>query len=379
MELRLLYGLCFTSLLAACSHQPSPPKAVLKSYIVTMSTINKTLHFSGTIQPIRKNVLTTPMDGVVETMHYQYGQTVKKGDIVFTLHSAELQHQYNEILTEYLKTKDDFGIARAKFSGIEELWKSGIISKNNYLSEKSSLSTARISAIQSSQKLSELFEKTAETKYDDLSNLSFSEFSKVHLALTSKYNLIHIKAPSEGVLLYPPLSGVDSPARVSEGMSIKSDQVLALVGDLSGVSVEINVPEVEISAIKPGMLARIHGIAFGKHILKGHLIAVNSQATPGTNGGLPSFTAIIEVHALSKAQRNLIKVGMSAEIELSMSSTHTLLIPTASIKTQHGQRMVTVLAANGTTATRAIVTGLVEGDNVAIDSGLNAGEVVVYE
>ncbi|WP_232220322.1 efflux RND transporter periplasmic adaptor subunit [Legionella tunisiensis] len=91
--------------------------------------MQKTLYFSGTIQPLQESTLTSPMDAIVETMHYHYGQLVKKGDIVVTLNSTDLQRQYNDTLTEYLKAKDNFTVAKAKFIGTQELWDAGLLSK----------------------------------------------------------------------------------------------------------------------------------------------------------------------------------------------------------------------------------------------------------
>ncbi len=63
------------------------------------------------------------------------------------------------------------------------------------------------------------------------------------------------------------------------GSTIKSGQVIALIGDLKGISVEIDVPEIDIDKIRPGMQATISGVAFGRHQLKGKLVAVNAQAS----------------------------------------------------------------------------------------------------
>ena len=372
-------GLLITGVLCACGKPAPHPKAELKSYAVQRSTVHKTMHFTGIVQPLSEKALTTPMDALVETVHFPYGQVVKQGQVVFTLNSAELQRQHNETLTDYLKAKDSYSIARAKFAGTQDLWKSGLLAKNNYLSEKSSLTTARITLMQASHKLSELIEKTTMEQRDDVSNLSFDEFKKVRLALTSKHNVIQIKSPSDGVLLYPPNSEDESAKGVTTGVSIKSGQVLGLIGDLSGIRVEINVPEVDISEIKPGMPASIRGVGFGKQVLAGKLVTVNAQASVNGNGALPSFVAVIEVHALNTAQQAWIKVGMSAEIELTVDSTDRLLIPSAAVKPHAGKSLVNVLAANGTVSAHEVITGAVDANNVVIDSGVNVGDVVVYE
>ncbi|MDI1351760.1 MAG: efflux RND transporter periplasmic adaptor subunit [bacterium] len=365
--------------LSSCHDKPKVLNSTTHSYTVTAKSLHKTLHFTGTVQPLHESSIVSPMEAVVDSMDFHYGQMVKKGDIVLTLNSNELQRQYNDTLTDYLKAKDSYSIAKAKFVGTQELWSSGLLSKNNYLSEKSGVDTARVTLMQATRKLTEMLEKMDENNAQPLSSLSLADFDKVRKILASNHNIIRLKAPGDGVILYPPKSGDDKATRISVGSSVKSGQVIALVGDLRGISVEIDVPEIDIDKIHPGMKAIISGVAFGKHQLKGQVVAVNAQASNGSNGGLPSFTAMVEVTELSKEQQPWIKVGMSAAIELEVDSNKQLLIPIAAVRRDKGTMIVTLKTPKGSLETRIIVTGSVQADSVVVESGLKAGDVVVYE
>ncbi len=368
--------LILTSLLTACSGSTSHKTDTLKTYTVKSTSLHKILYFTGTLQPLHESTIASPVDAVVESMPYHYGQPVKKGEVVFTLNSADLQRQYNDTLTDYLKAKDSYTIAKAKFTGTEDLWSAGLISKNNYLSEKSSLNTARITLMQSTHKLTEMLEKMGDARDNGLSSLSFAEFDNVRLALKSQHNLIRLKASRTGVLLYPPKATGENVARISVGSAVKSGQVLGLLGDLSGVSVEIDIPEVDITEIKPGMPATVRGVAFGKQALKGKLVAINAQASASNGNALPSFTAIVEVKSLTETQQTLLKVGMSAAVELSIDSTDKLLIPLAAIQQKNGKSMVEIQTPDGKTSLRPVTTGPVNDDSVVIESGLKAGDRV---
>lgn len=378
--LKVMGTLLLVLTLASCGDSKEQQKATsTNTFEVKPQAFHKTLHFTGTIQPLRESTLTSSMEAVVETMHFHYGQMVKKGDIVLTLNSTELQKQYNDILTDYLKAKDSYSIAKAKFVGTQELWDAGLLSKNNFLSEKSGVDTARVTLMQATRKLTELLEKMDENNSQNLSALSLSDFEKVRKILTSNHNLIHLKAPSDGVMLYPPKSGDDKTTRVTVGSSVKSGQVIALIGDLKGISVEIDVPEIDIDKIHPGMEATISGVAFGKHQLKGKLVAVNAQASNTSNGGLPSFTAVVEVSSLTEEQQPWIKVGMSAAIELNVDSDNQLLVPIAAVKREKGNSVVHLQLAQGSIEKRIITTGPAQADSVVIETGLKEGDVVVYD
>ena len=375
---KLIISLFCGVVLVSCGGQDQNMGSA-KSYVIKEQPFHKTLHFTGTVQPLRESSLSSPMEAVVESMNVHYGQMVKKGDVVLTLTSTDLQKLYNDTLTDYLKAKDSYTVAKAKFVGTQELWDSGLISKNNYLSEKSSVDTARVTQMQAGRKLSELLEKMEDKNSEHVAQLSLADFDKVKTILTTNHNIIQIKAPNDGVLLYPPKTSEDKTTRVTVGSSIKSGQVIALVGDLTGISIEIDVPEIDIDKIHPGMEAKITGVAFGKHELKGTLLAVNAQASNSSSGGLPSFTAVVEVKSLTPEQQQWIKVGMSAAIEINIDSNKQLLVPIAAVKRKNGNSMVQLKLAKGPVVNRVITTGPAQAESVVVESGLHVGDVVMYD
>ncbi len=372
-------ALFVTTLITGCGSHSKKSHNNMKTLEIHASTTHESLHFSGTVQPIRETTLTSPVDGVLEQVHYPYGQHVKKGEVVFTLNSATLQKQYNDALTEYLKAKDNFAIAKTKFIGTDDLWTAGLIPKNNYLSEKSNLNTTRVTLMQAWHNLSELLEKTDSGSANALNKLKLSEFDKVQAALSTPHHLIQFKAPIDGVVLYPPLSGDMKTNRLSVGSTIKAGQALALIGDLSGIRVEIDIPEVDIDKIKPGLPAVIGGVAFKQHDLHGELTTITSQAGIAGAGTLPSFQATVEVKNLDSQQQAWIKTGMSATVELAIHREEQLMVPIAAVHSIHGESMVRLQAADGTITEQRVETGAAKADSVAILKGLKTGDVLVYE
>ncbi len=364
----------------SCSRHEKLKPLALNRYKIKSEPLHRTLHFTGTIKPLRESTLTSPMEATVESMNVHYGQMIKKEEVVLTLNSNELQKQYNDTLTDYLKAKDSYSIAKTKFVGTKELWASGLLSKNNFLSEKSSVNTERITLMQATRKLTELLKQIDEHNSQNLSTLRLANFDKVRKILTSDHNLITLKAPSDGVMLYPPAkSGEDKTSRISVGSSVKSGQIIALIGDLKGISVEIDVPEIDIDKIHPGMSAKISGIAFGRFQLKGKLVSINAQASNNSVGGLPSFTGIVEVSSLTAEQQAWIKVGMSAVIELNVESTNQLLIPIAAVKREKNNLIVNVQLPQGGLEKRIITTGSAQADSIVVESGLKEGDEVLYD
>jgi len=372
-----LIGIVIFCMLCACS-QDKPVAHKPQSFTLQPQTMETELHFTGTIQPIHENTISTPVEAVVETMYFHYGQPVKKDDVIMVLNSAELQKQYNEVITEYLKAKDGYYLAKAKFSGTEDLWQAGLLPKNNYLHEKSSLDNAHITLLQASRQLMEMGEKIQDGSLKKISKLTLAEFEKISQALEKGHNLIKLRAPTAGILLYPPASSDDKLKRVVVGSSLKAGQVVALVGDLRGLKVEIEIPEIDIHKIYTGMPAFIQGVAFGGQILQGKVIAINAQASPVHGSALPAFNAIIAINNISKEQQRFVKVGMSATIILKMSQPNTLLVPIAALKQSQGKSVVTVRQSDGSLQQREISTGLAKAEEVLVTAGLQAGDTIIY-
>lgn len=341
--------------------------------------LHQSLYFSGLIQPVKETAMTCPVEAVVETIHYTYGQFIHQGEVVLTLNSRALEKQYNETFTDYLKAKDTFDMAHARFNGTQELWDAGLISKNNYLSEKSNLSTIRINLMQSNKKLMDMREKMDDGQSQDLSTLNIAQFNQVQRALNSHHNVILLKAPASGILLYPPKSSSDKSSRMAVGSHVKAGQVMALVGDLSGIHVEIDIPETDINKIHVGMPAHMTGAVLGQRRLKGKIISINTQAMTGSAGAPPFFSAIVEVSQLTPKERAVIKIGISTSIELFYVQAKQLLIPIKAISYVDGRKQVLVQHEDGHVETREVVTGAATADKVVIERGLHEGERLVYD
>jgi HlyD family secretion protein len=374
MKYRILLAYALALLLLGCGSNNTPNR-FSKTYTVKALPLHKSLYFTGIIQPQQESALTSPLDAVIKEMPLHFGQQVKKGEVLFVLHSTSLQKQYNEALTDYLKSKDSYQMAKAKFAGTENLWKEGLVAKNNYISEKSSLQTARLALIQAKTKFQETLSPEDATSFAKVQSLQLANFRKVKQLLATNHHTLSLLAPSDGLLLYPPKSFEDKSKRLSVGAAVKAGQVMALVGDLTGIRVEIDIPEVDVGALHAGMPATITGVALGKQTLQGTVVAVNAQALNSGTSGLPTFNALVAVKHLSATEQALIKVGMSATVALTVDKEKQLLIPIAAVHRQKGQAVVQVQGKGS----RPISTGTIQNDTVVVESGLAVGDVVLYD
>lgn len=375
--MKKILTLLLCCLIISCNTQKDKAPHQLQETIQSVQ-IHKSLFFTGIIQPIQEIAVISPTDAIVESMTFQYGQIVPKNTKFMTLNAPELKKRFNESLTEYLKAKDHFRNLQSKFSGTKDLWKEGIISKNNYLSEQSGLSTARISLMQAQKKLDDILILADQKDMKTLSDLKLTDFKQIKQMLSSQHQQIYLQAPFEGMLLYPPKSLENKDERIVVGHAVKANQVIALIGDLTGLHIEIQIPETDINKVRPGMSAIIRTVTSGKHPLQGKVLAVNAQATPSQNG-LPSFSALIEVKTLSKDDQERIKIGMSANIEVQDDEPDQLTVPIRAVHLRDNKTWVTILNKKHQTEERVIVTGRADPSRVTVIQGLKPGEVIVYD
>src|SRR5690348_10507072 len=72
------------------------------------------------------------VDGKVESVHFQEGQDVKKGELLFTLDSRPFQAAVQQAEANLARDQALLTNAQAQAARYDELFKSGIVSKDQY-------------------------------------------------------------------------------------------------------------------------------------------------------------------------------------------------------------------------------------------------------
>jgi HlyD family secretion protein len=374
----------FTFLLVSCRQEKSshlPEGATLFTVHGQSATIE--LHFNGTIKPLEVYSVTSPVDSVVVKKLFEYGQQVKKDDLLLLLNSQQLRQDYQSGLTEYLKAKDHHRINKAQMEGIQALNRLGIISKNEYMTSVSSYNDAALSFTQAEQKLFEILKKIEGKELKDINQLRLEDTKAITEALTVAMQDIPIRAPAAGVVLLPSKetggggSNEGAEQKLDVGSQVKSGQRLVAIGNMSGAEIEIKINEVEVNRIKPGQPVTIVGPGFPKIILKGEVRRVDAQASNEGNSA-PQFPVKIIVPTLTDAERQVIRVGMSVKATLALKQTGALQIPIQAVSNKGEKALVRVWdTATNSSKEVAVATGETTQNLVEIKHGLKEGDKVV--
>jgi len=340
-----------------------------------------TLFYSGIIEPLNGAVVTSPVDGVVEQMHFHYGDIAKPGQILFTLSSDKFQTDYKTALMQYIKAKNDFMDSQSQYNESVFLHKNQLISDDDFKTKKTAYYNAELTMIQAKAALGVLL-KQINFKNVDLFSLKIEDIDKIAQLLQAQdaAQTLQIVAPQIGVVLLPnKKDGNDGEVtRVFQGDQVKQGDVLAVIGDVSGLKIHINVSEFNINQLKVGQNVSVTGSAFPDFTLAGKISGLDHQAQT-SQGGLPTFSVEVVVTKLTPAQQSIIHMGMSAKVAIEAGGDAEISVPIRAIYFKNGQTFVKVEdKKTGDVKDVPVKTGQTTLDSVVLnDTNLSVGDKIV--
>lgn len=344
--------------------------------------IMKQLYFSGTIQPIRSYYVTSPVEGVIEKKQFEYGSQLTQAQSLFSIRSTDLEKEYRDSLASYLKAKEQYLSAKLKLHDDEALYKAGIVATNDYHASQNNLNDAYLSFLQAQQALDEVLSK-AHLNVSNAKQLEICNGSAVSQALLMKFDALNVTSPAQGIALLPEKgAGADNDSSSNTkfiiGSPVKNGQVIVTVGDMSGVSLEVSVNQVDINSIKPGQHAVVTSDAFPGVVLTGNVVQVSAQASLNATGGIPTFPVRVEVPTVPTVVRNKIAVGMSAMVKIDIQSESQVMVPINAVSLEgEVSKVKKVDKYSGKIVEVPVETGPTTFSSVVILNGIQSGDRIL--
>ncbi len=342
-------------------------------------------YYNGIIEPKSIINMSSPVDGVVKDKNFAFGGHVEQSQKLLTIESEKLESDYQQALTDFLKAKESYTLNQSKWRGTEELKKMGLISDNQYTDELQSREENTLQYYQAKQKLRQALRKTnrnSDEVMHYLYRLSLNDIKEVTAVLNSDQNLLVLRAPETGEVLYPEKTADSSGnamayREILVGSPIKAGEVVFAIGDLTGFSLAFKVNEVNISKIKLGQPVTVTGVAFPNVILHGKIDSISSQAAPG-DGGMPVFRVGVKIPAVTADHRQQIRIGMSAKIQVEANGPSKIQVPIGAVfQEATGENYVSIQSSDQGLKKVAVITGNTSMDKVTILKGLQEGDKVV--
>lgn len=365
----------FVSSIVACHSSDKSAKA---STEITVAPKTEVLHlyYTGLIKPLQEELISAPASGTIKKVNFHYGDIVKRGQLLFTIHSPELENEFRDAMSQYLRAKQAYLNSQTNMQGTEDLHKEKIISDQEYFNEKSQYQNNLLGYIEASNKLQQLLKNIPQAQ-ETIQNISLSNMDKVKKLLTQQFEDLAIYAKNAGIILFPNKSANDTMKEIQVGNELKKGEVALVLGNLSGINITTDVSEVDINRMRPGQRVRVSFTARPDLILQGMIISVARQAKDAENGSFTSFPVVVQVPTLSTAQIDNIRVGMSAKLDITIAEPPLIKIPINAVFQKLGKSWVKRIQDKGKTEEVEVETGTTSLDEVTILHGLMPGDKVI--
>jgi len=180
-----------------------------------------------------------------------------------------------------------------------------------------------------------------------------------------------IKAKTGGLVIYPSAASWKRTPDITEGASVRKDQVLLLMPDLSKMQVKVGIHESMVERVHAGLKAVV---TLPDRTLDAEVSKVATVTKPAGwwTGNVVKYDTVIDLPSDAG-----LKPGMSAEVEVILAEHHDVLtVPVAAVvETEEGD-FCWVRTADKTSK-RRLELGESNDVFILVKAGLNDGEEVI--
>ena len=320
---------------------------------VTSGAMSSEYTLNGKIAAVNEVQVFPLLAGQVQTLNVSEGDTVSKGQTLFTVDTStvtSLQQSYSatKTATDRAIESAKVGVEQAELavSNTEALLEAGAAAEQDLTKAKQALTQAQAGVAQAEAQQS----------------ASLAQIQASMDQINKQASLGTVTAPCSGTV---------TAVNVDRGGMASSAQPSVVIAENGAVEVQVSVAEDVFTGIKVGDTASVTVSAVSKESMNGTVSTLPAAANAQTN----LYDVSVSLPSGTKPP-----IGAFATVTFYTDRrASTISVPTESILTgNNNEQYVFTVNADGTAATRVTVTtGLVTKDSTEIVSGLKAGDRVV--
>ena len=275
--------------------------------------IARWLPVSGTVQPVRQATVKAKVSGDVRQVTVREGETVKEGQLLARIDTADLESKLIERVGALESAKAQLALAEKNRTTNGALLKQNFISQNAYDTFESSFNVAQ-------------------------GNVKSAE-AQVQLARNALKDAIATS----------PLNGIVAKRHVNPGEKVAFDSPLITVVDLRDLELQAMVPAVDVPELSIGKMVELTIDGFGERKFTGRIERINPSTEPGTR-------AILVFVGIPNADGTL-RGGMFATGRIALAaSAPVATLPATAVRVEAGQTYVWTVES-GKLVRRLVVVG----------------------
>ena len=365
------------------------PEAAKNVKVISVSTssIETDITYGGEVAPVSKIGVSSKVAGNVESVRVSIGQAVKKGDVLFTVGTRELQAQYNQTKgaldtakASFIKTSDSgylqqlipakssvdtaqnsYNDAQTNYNMVKQQYNIGDYSKEELDAAKSKLdSTAsQLSAANNSLEL-------LKSKIGPQSNAAIAgQVEQAEGAL----DLAQIQIDNSTIT--SPIDGIVSVRNVEVGQMVSSSIIAFTIIDTSCLLAQVNMTDKGVVKVKISQKIPLQITSMNNKIVEGIVDTISPSADTTTN----LYTVKLRI----ANKDNSLKTGMILKANFPDEIKNNIpVVPNSAIFTENSVQYVYAVESNKLKKTEVVV-GITNNKQIEIKSGIKLGDSVVIE
>ncbi|MBS0208595.1 MAG: HlyD family efflux transporter periplasmic adaptor subunit [Planctomycetes bacterium] len=188
-----------------------------------------------------------------------------------------------------------------------------------------------------------------------------------------------IAAPQDGMVVYANESSSgyrssSSGVKIEEGASVRDQQTILRVPDLSQMQCRVLVHESRIESITPGMRAHLK---IQDRVFQGEVISIANQPEPTSfmSANVKEYATYVRIEGETNGK---LRPGMTAEVEILIADLKDILtVPVQSVVEKNRTFHAWVRKPSGAIERRPVIVGVTNNKMIEVKDGLVEAEDVV--
>lgn len=318
---------------------------------VKRDAINLSITATGTINPLNKVDVGTQVSGIISKIYVDFNSEVEQGQLIAQLDPAPLQAEKAVAEESLCAAELDYKLQKKTYERQKRLFDRELIS---------------------------------ETEYDNAENAYLKAESNLR---QSRLTLQRAEINLGYTQIYSPISGVVLSRAVDEGQTVASGYstptLFTIAADLREMQLVANIDEADIGAVAEGQRVSFTVDAYIDTQFEGTVKQVRLQSASTSN--VVTYQVVIDAPNPDLK----LKPGMTANATIyTLEKEGVFAVPARALRfvpadmddkrrEELPETHVFVRLADGTTEPREVTTGITNGVQTEIVSGLAEGDVVV--
>jgi RND family efflux transporter MFP subunit len=338
-----IVALRFVSLAARPPAAPAVTYVAVNAAVATYADMEVSVQLSGKVQADNSVTVIPTTPGTVRTVAVKIGDRVAADQVLFSLDKSQVQASYDQALAgwqaaeaNYAATMEKIENARLQLTRSRELFEAGALSQSDLEQIELAASDSSVLALE-------------------------AQLSQARAGLSAAEKVMR------DMDVRSPIAGVVAALNVSVG-NMASGPAATVVA-LDRVFVQAAVSEKFINLVHNGQSVAVEVPSAGTAPFAGQVEDLSLAAD--------AMTGQFALKVYLDNSDQLIKPGMFARMAVTtQTKENTIVIPLDAIVFRNGRDVVYRVTDNAAVET-PVTTGLEDGDQIEIVSGLSAGDIFI--